>query len=205
MKNSEASTTKRRQQLRQDLIKAAEQTIEREGSYALNARSLAQEVGCSVGTIYNVYADLDALKIAVNSHTLSRLDRAISRTVDTEDHEHISIGTLVELGCAYARFAAKHPRLWMSLFEEGTRIGREVPDWHMDEHARLMNRIEVALAAVRPGDSAEQHATTARLLFSSVHGLVLLGLQDLYVAVPAKQIEQQIEFLIRTFMAGLDA
>ena len=206
MSKTESPATKRRQRLRQDLIAAAEKIIQTDGSGALNARALANDVGCSVGTIYNVYEDLDDLKIAVNSHTLARLDRSIVRTTNLDDEtSNVSVDTLVDLGRAYARFAARHPRLWMALFEEGTRIGRQVPDWHMDEHSRLMARIERALAALRPGDSQERNATTARLLFSAVHGLVLLGLQDLYVAVPAKEIEKQIEFLVRTFMAGLDA
>ena len=68
----------RRSNLKNALIDAAEQTISREGLAGLRARSLAFEVGCAVGAIYNVVDDIDDLIFAVNERTLLALERELT-------------------------------------------------------------------------------------------------------------------------------
>src|SRR5262249_43714580 len=63
------STAGRREQLREDLLRAVERTVISEGYQALRARSLAGQVGCAVGAIYNVFPDLDALVFAAKART----------------------------------------------------------------------------------------------------------------------------------------
>jgi AcrR family transcriptional regulator len=46
---------------------------------ALRARDVAQNVGCALGAIYNVFADLDALVLAVKERTLDMLEAEIAR------------------------------------------------------------------------------------------------------------------------------
>ena len=69
------NTADRRQSLRDGLIAAAEQAIAAEGLAGLRARDLARQVGCALGAIYNVFADLDDLIIAANARTLAARDR----------------------------------------------------------------------------------------------------------------------------------
>src|ERR1700674_5492333 len=64
-------------ELRTRLIDAAERTIAEKGLAALRARDLAQEAGCAVGTIYNVFEHLDGLILCVGSRTLVMLDAAL--------------------------------------------------------------------------------------------------------------------------------
>ena len=59
----------RRENLRESLVDAAERTITEQGLAQLKARALAQEVGCALGAIYNVFPDLAALIMAVNSRS----------------------------------------------------------------------------------------------------------------------------------------
>src|SRR2546426_7778364 len=65
-----AKTAERRQELRGALIEAAERAIGKGGLEALRARDLAEEVGCALGAIYNVFPNLDALVFEVNARTL---------------------------------------------------------------------------------------------------------------------------------------
>ena len=196
------ATAERRQALRNELIGAADDIIAGQGLSALTARVAAAKVGCSVGAIYNVFEDLDGLIIAVNSNTLSRLDRDIARVLP-DDGNGDPAETLVAIGLAYCRFAATYPRLWSALFEQGLKPGREVPDWHMDEHVRLFAHIVVTLKRLAPDQDDEQIWSLARLVFSAVHGIVSLGMHDLFIAVPADEIEQQVEILVRSMLHGL--
>src|SRR4051794_36103806 len=105
------NTTERRQLLREALIEAAERTIETQGLPGLKARELAQEIGCAVGAIYNLVADLDELVLAVNSRTLAMLGRA-ARPEDRNGSDAMArtpeqaIELLVHLGLIYLDFVA---------------------------------------------------------------------------------------------------
>src|SRR5580700_10611737 len=80
---NEAKTSDRRTALRRALIAAAERMIDERGHQALRARELAQDVGCALGAIYNVFPDLDALILAVKAQTLDDLEAEIARRFAT--------------------------------------------------------------------------------------------------------------------------
>ena len=71
-------TAARREQLKDALVAAAARTIAKEGVGGLKARALADEVGCAVGAIYNVVADLDELTLLANSQTLAALEQVLT-------------------------------------------------------------------------------------------------------------------------------
>jgi hypothetical protein len=45
----------------------------------------------------------------------------------------------------------------------------------------------------------------ARTLFSAVHGIILLGLEERLVAVPPQRLRRQIALFVDTSSAGLNA
>jgi len=71
--DNDSLTRTHRGELRDALLAAATQTIAGRGHQALRARELATQVGCSVGSIYNVFPDIDALILEVKGQTLDRL------------------------------------------------------------------------------------------------------------------------------------
>ncbi len=197
------ATAERRQALRSALIEAADMRIAKDGLSALTARTVASDVGCSVGAIYNVFEDLDGLIMAVNSKTLARLDREIATSLSSVSEDQSPVESLVAIGLAYCRFAAQHPRLWSALFEQGQKTDRVIPDWHMDEHIRLFTHVLTILKELAPEQSDEQTWSQARLMFSAVHGVVSLGMHELFIAVPSDEIEMQVEVLVRATACGL--
>src|SRR5205807_6333276 len=106
---SEPKAVARRRKLRDALIEAAECTVGAEGLRGMKARDLALAVGCAVGAIYNVFADLDDLIFAVNAVTLEQLEKTlIVASHDSADPQADAIKTLVHLGLAYNDYAASH-------------------------------------------------------------------------------------------------
>lgn len=202
MVESEA-TRERRHKLRSGLIGAAERQIADAGLESLTARALAEDVGCSVGTIYNVFEDLDDLVIAVNSNTLARLDRRIAKLAPIDALDADPEDCLIGLAQAYCQFAVEHTRLWSALFERSTRSDRPTPDWHMDEHVRLVAHIVTPLKQLLPTRSEEEIWSLSGLLLSAVHGVVSLGLQRFFFSAPLSDIQKQVEVLVRSALRGL--
>src|SRR5436190_20648486 len=103
--------------LREQLIDAAERTIAGKGLAALQARDLAREAGCAVGTIYHVFEHLDELVLRVGSRTLVMLDAALGavRAASSYGSTERAMADLVRLALAYLEFAATHTVRWRAL------------------------------------------------------------------------------------------
>jgi AcrR family transcriptional regulator len=200
---TKSKTTERRHKLRLQLIEAAEAAVAANGLKSLTARDLAKQVGCSVGAIYNVFEDIDELIIAVNSRTLARLDRSIAAFEPAS-----GMGAqqcLVALAQTYCRFATANTNLWTALFEHGERINRDIPDWHLDEHVQLIRHIVKSMEKLYPARSQDELWQLAGLMFSAVHGVVSLGLQGFFFAVPPEALEKQVAMLVNASLEGLKA
>lgn len=201
------TTAARRDRQREQLIEAAERTIAEKGLAGLKARELAQEIGCALGAIYNLVRDMDELVLRVGSRTLARLDEALGHASQgalaaaPED----AAGRLVAIALAYSAFARENPRLWRTLFEYRMAEGAAVPDWAVAEQMQLFRHIMAPLAALLPEAGEPQRLLLGRTLFSAVHGVVAIGLEEKLVAVPRRELDHQIETLVRLVCAGLAA
>lgn len=196
-------TVTRHARLKDALIAAATRTIEARGLAALKARSLADEVGCAVGAIYNVVADLDELVLLVNAQTLTALERALADSTSEGRASDWAIGQLVKLALAYLEFAAGHRRLWSVLFEYRMPPGRELPEWFQQALTKLFAYVEGPVAVLAPKTSQARRALLARSLFSCVHGMVTLGLEEKLQRVPMPTLREQITTVVTALGHGL--
>lgn len=198
-----SKTLERRQKLRVDLILAAEQTIASRGLAGLKTRDLARQIGCANGAVYNLVTDVDELILRVGSRTLRRLDEALSAAESAGEPSPRE--TLVCIAIAYCDFAAENLQLWRALFEHRMEADKIVPDWSVDDQMQLFRHIYVPLAALFPKRSPDELGITARSLFSAVHGMVALGLEQKLVAVPLPALRKEIAGLVRAMIDGLIA
>jgi AcrR family transcriptional regulator len=202
-------TEERRQKLQDDLIDAAETAIAAGGLSALHARDLARAVGCALGAIYNVVPDLHALVFQVNSRTLAMIEAHVAASDRLDVGAAIAasdppaVVTLARLALAYFDFAAAHTMRWRALFDHHLPQGQEIPDWHLAEHRRLFLNIETPLRAIVPNADAPTCMLLARSLFSAVHGIVSLGLEEKLVPLPLVVLRQQTVTVAAAAARGL--
>jgi AcrR family transcriptional regulator len=191
----------RREQFRVALILAAEQAIAEKGLGGLKTRDLAREFGVANGAVYNLVEDIDALILSVGSRTLARLDAALTAAENAGAPQPIE--RLVRIALAYCDFAAANFELWRALFEHRMAPDKPVPDWAISDQMNLFRHIHGPLAELFPSYSAEQSSLTARSLFSAVHGMVSLGLEQKLIAVPLEALRTEIATIVRATVAGL--
>ncbi len=194
-------TEKRRAELRERLVDIAEAQTRKDGSASLRARALAEEAGCAVGAIYNVFTDMPGLQLAVNGRTFARLGERVTKAV-SEVREAPPVERLVVMAKAYLHFAVDDPKLWRALFEVEMTQDSEVPEWYMRDLGQLFAIIAEPLAELDPNASQDEIDLRTRALFSSVHGIVMLGLERRISGVPIARMEEMIEFLLRRFASG---
>ena len=185
----------RREALREKLIDIAEETIAAEGMDAIRARDLAREAGCAVGAIYNVFADIAEIVIAVNGRTFRKLGKVVAASTRAAPDDPVE--QLIAMSNAYLRFAIENPKLWRTLFDIQMSTQSEVPAWYLQELAALFENISRPLSRLFPGWSPDRIDLMTRTLFSSVHGIVLLGVENRISGVPRDRLEQMISLLLR--------
>lgn len=190
------------------VIEIATSLIAKHGSAGLQARTIAKEAGISVGSIYNLVGDMDALHRIVNAQLLDELGVAGTGTVaELDKRGETDLTTrLLELSHAYLGFVTENRTAWNALlaFNRSATVD-ETPDWYFVRLEMLFDVIADELRATELGSDEQKLAIAARALWSAVHGIVT----NAYVGEDKRQlvetIRMQIDILIRTFVRGLRA
>ena len=190
-----AAKEARQTALREKLLDVAELRMADGGLAALRARDLAAEAGCSVGAIYNVFEDLNALAMAVNGRTFAALGSHVTAAVAAAGPCEAR-ARLIVMSEAYLDYAAKHTRLWRALFDLEMTVEGPVPEWYQDALNGLFALIAAPMREIYPEKSEAELDLIVRAMFSGIHGIVLLGLERRISAVPYEEIEAMMALFL---------
>ena len=199
-----SKVTVRRERQLDALISAAENRIKANGLAGVKARACRRHRHRG-GDIYNLVADLDELILRVNVQTMNRLDAALLEATPQSlpSTRADAAARLVAIGLAYRRFASQNMRLWRNLFEYAPPPGGALPDWAQGKDVHLIRHVSGPLRVLMAEANEAKRYLMARTLFSAVHGIVSLGLEDWQIGVPADEQDAQIEKLLRIVCEGL--
>ena len=111
---------------------------------------------------------------------------------------------LVRLALAYLEFAAKHTVRWRALFEHRMSEARPLPEWFVEQQHALFAQVERPLAALLPELDPDARRILSRTVFSAVHGIAALGLEEKLVSLPAPDLGRQLAATVRAIAAGRD-
>ena len=107
----------------------------------------------------------------------------------------------MRLALAYLDFAAANPLRWRALFDLSMPNGAPVPAWYRREKERLFGYVQEALGELQtPPDERALHA---RSLFSAVHGLVALGLEEKLEDIALPVLRDQVRFVVTAIGRGI--
>ena len=192
-------TGSKREALKQRILDAAEARIRDHGLKMLRARDVTNDAGCALGSLYNAFEDLDLLVLGVNSRTLDRLEAALRAASEGAEGPEAQLRALAH---AYRGFASENPHLWAALFDHRMPEGVPVPDWHIEEHRPLIAMVMAPLGALVPDLTGDMLAIRARTLFSAVHGIVKLALEDRFVALPPDLLAAELDTFLAAQLRG---
>jgi len=192
-------TAARHQSLRDELLAAAERHIEAHGLETLRARDLAVTAGCSLGAIYNVFADLDELILAVNANTLRAIDATMGAIkAPTPQAQFLALAD------AYLTYVVQNRPRWDALFNHRMPPDEVAPDWFLTIQNAAFSHIEAPLGALRPDlDDAARH-TLGRSIFAAVHGMVALGVDKRLAPIELAALRGQVALVVGAIGRGLE-
>jgi AcrR family transcriptional regulator len=188
----------RRDQMRERVLEAAEAVISTKGLAGLKAREIAARAGCALGAIYTVFEDLDELILGVNQRTLARLEAALATPKEADGEVELQ-----RLARAYLGYARDEQPRWRALFEHRLPPEKPLPDWYARDRDRLFALAEAPLASLLSNEEPAARRLRARTLFSAVHGVVLLGLEEKFAPTSSGTLEAQLKEFLATMARGL--
>jgi AcrR family transcriptional regulator len=190
------------------VLEIAEALIAKGGAPNLKARSIAQQAGIAVGSIYNLFGDLDQLHGQVNMRLLDRLGAAGEQAVTKLDKAKVTDTRqrLLALARTYLEFVQANAVGWAALLAFNPR--RMAVDAQNIYEQRLDTLFEIIAAVLGQDDTLAideaKRRLMARVLWSSVHGIVINGAGRRQQSRQGEGAWDQIDLLVTTFLKGID-
>lgn len=162
-------------ELRDQILKASVELIEREGLGALSMREVARRAGVSHQAPYHHFADRPAILAAIAGDGFRQLSEALERALTAPKLD--ALARLDAGGRAYVRFAVTHRAHFRVMFRPELVDLSNYPDakeaaQHAFEQLRALVAGSVGQGAISPA-SAEG---TVILSWAFVHGLASLAI-----------------------------
>lgn len=161
-------------EMRLRAVAAARVAVAADGLAGLGARRIAAALGCSVGSLYNLFVDLDDLVLHVAASVVDDMARALFEPALPDDPAE----ALTELALRYVRFAAAEGRLWAMVFEHEPAHDRPTPRWHLDRIERLLARVHAVAAPALVARAEPDLRADVEVLWAGVHGIAALAQKD---------------------------
>jgi AcrR family transcriptional regulator len=180
------------------MLEIARGIIAAKGLRLLKVRDVAEAADCSIGSVYNEFGDFDGLILTVNRETVQALTARLI-AVPADD----PIRQLHGLAATYLEFFTEHANLLRSLYEHRMEEDRPFPEDILLMVMKAFALMHRPLIRLLPDRDGEDVAMLARLMFSAVHGIISLGLEERMVAVPPDKLRQQVAQFVDTHLIGL--
>ena len=156
---------------RQDIIDAAIELVRENGHEALNARALAERIGCSTQPIFSNFKSMDEVMDSVLETALELYNGCVSDSISSGKHEPVYKAH----GRAYIRFAMEQPKLFKLLF-----MRDRTNDTNPVEQSTFMAVLPLIMKAT--GLDREQAALFHFEIWAAVHGIAVMAASSYYNA-----------------------
>jgi len=185
-----------RAELHELILQTGEALMAETGFSGFSAREVAKRVGYTIGTIHNVFGNVDGLVTAINTRTFALWADSLEARLVEADSDRIAA-----LVAAYFAFARSNPLRWSAIYEHRAPPEAISPD-QAEARARLMLIVvrEVAAALGRQPDDAI--GTLARSLVATVHGHCMFDVSGSWAAMGQRDVEAAALARVRESIAA---
>jgi len=164
--------------------------------HELSLRKLASMIGYVPSTLVNVFGSYNLLLLHAVAQTLDELAEEAQKQVETckEPRE-----ALLKLAHCYHDFALAAPYRWQLIFEHNMN-GEDLPEWQAQRIDNMTGMLEGLLATLAPQRTEDEVLRASRVLWSGVHGITLLSVDDKFFADKPMDGNELIDNLISQYL-----
>jgi AcrR family transcriptional regulator len=180
-------------------IRAAITILSEEGMQGLSTRKVAAAIGYTVGTLYLVFKNLDELILYVNATALDELHGIMQAVIEQRQDPQAQLQSMAQ---AYLSFARAHFARWSLLFTHQLPEGVVLPEWFDAKVRALFALVAAPMQHINPHLSEHDYQQATQVLWSSVHGVCELGLNDKLRFGGDMPAEDLIDALVKNYLNG---
>ncbi len=172
--------------------------LEQNSYHELSLRKIANMIGYVPSTLVNVFGNYNLLLLHVVAQTLDELSEEAKNVVGgSVDHKT----ALCQLAYCYHDFAQKHPHRWQLIFEHNMN-GEALPEWQSQRIDSMTGMLEHLLRVLAPERSEDEVLKASRVLWSGVHGITLLSVDDKFFAADPIDGKELIDNLLTNYLVN---
>ncbi|WP_428774048.1 TetR/AcrR family transcriptional regulator [Vibrio sp.] len=193
---------RRNDHTRDELIALTLDTVKQflsEHSYhELSLRKVATMIGYVPSTLVNVFGNYNLLLLHAVAQTLDELADEARQVVCQAAEPKTA---LYQLAYCYHDFALQHPYRWQLIFEHNMN-GEMLPEWQANRINNMTGMLEGLLRELAPQRSDAEVLKASRVLWSGVHGITLLSVDDKFFASEPVDGKALIEDLLSNYLSN---
>lgn len=191
-------------ELRQRAIAEARLLLEEGGPEQVQARMLAVRLGVSVGTIYNLFGQLDEVLFLVNGEVYDELLEVIEIALESAAADMSPTDRVLTLCRAYLNFVSSHQALWSGVLGFNRRHKNMVPNWYREKERSLLTKAAQVLDDVPGPATQEQRDLAARATWAAIHGILTISVGRQGLIATEEDIGEQISLVARSIVRSLE-
>ncbi|MBO1367143.1 TetR/AcrR family transcriptional regulator [Vibrio cholerae] len=154
------------------------QFLDTHSYHELSLRKVATMIGYVPSTLVNVFGNYNLLLLHVVAQTLDELAQEAQQAVKATTYPK---DALYQLAYCYHDFAKRNPYRWQLIFEHNMN-GEMLPEWQAQRINNMTSMLEDLLKVIAPLRSEQEVLQASRVLWSGVHGITILSVDDKFFA-----------------------
>lgn len=160
--------------LKKEILNKGWALLKKNGRDSLRIRELSKMCDCSVGTVYNLFANIDEIVLHLNSRSLDKMYTSIHRAMEKEIEGKKGLEEVFHaIGKAYMQFGMKNPNLWRSIFEN-LPID-PIPEWYRENVQKGIQIVEKKVQDVF-GIKPKKSTQFVNFFWAAMHGMTSIML-----------------------------
>lgn len=192
-------------QLTDMIIKAAYNLMEKEGYNKISTRKIASEIGYTVGTLYNIFENLDDIFVHVNSLTLDKLHNALIQALKKAENSNPKIQPIKVLADTYIKFSQENFHLWCALFEYKLPNDQVIPKWYIEKINNLHRFVTETIMSFDSRITSESIKEVVMVIWSAIHGICALSIKGKLDRAGSQSAQVLIDNFLNNYLRGLSS
>jgi AcrR family transcriptional regulator len=178
------------------VLKIASELADAEGLRGVGVRAIANRLGISPGTLYNVVGDIDDIILRVNEQVLIGLRIALEASVVPGEDP---MRNILKAATAYIDYVLANPKRWSMLIEYSLGSDKQLPRWYRTSLDATIGTVDSLLQPLISARRERQRAVT--ILWAALEGLSSLSASDKLSLVSDEDPRVLVKLLISQFLA----
>lgn len=186
--------------IQNQLIKIGRQLVKEKGVEALTVRKLSEASGCSVGAIYNQFANMDNFLVVQNYMTLDELEKRLSKIPESAN-PYVDMNGFLQV---FVDYVSENANLWYLLYSFHLRRNeRTYSYFYLRKVVKIVSNINKLLQRILPQMERPERILSAQVLWLNLFALSSFLTKDILDSFAKTNKKSLFQIVLNTFVAGL--